>query len=346
MEKKERIRYWDFVKGIAIFLVVWGHTIQFGGRDIAGLFENKAFIFIYSFHMPLFILMSGYFLAKSVSKRSFLQNLKKKLTHIVVPAILGGVVFFIIKTVFERLLGNSGYPLSLAAVLREIEAMWFLWTVFMCSVAVMISDRLGGKRFSWVLMCVCFAAFLFLPYSDYNIYLFPYFVTGYYMEKSQPENMKLPEIFSLLLFPLLLQYYGEQHFIYSTGVSLSASAYGAAGQACINIFRWVIGFAGCFVAILFARKLDEAYPDSKIISVFREFGKYTLEIYILQRIVVEYLGAKVLWKIVNGMGLTWLGGENVYNYLFTPVCAVVYTFVMYLMAKGLEKIMNRLKRGK
>lgn len=76
MEKQARIKYWDLLKGIAIFLVVWGHTIQYGGSGSI-FFDNKAFIFIYSFHMPLFLLISGYFLAKSAGRRSFVQNLEK-----------------------------------------------------------------------------------------------------------------------------------------------------------------------------------------------------------------------------------------------------------------------------
>ena len=72
MEKQARIKYWDLLKGIAIFLVVWGHTIQYGGSGSI-FFDNKAFIFIYSFHMPLFLLISGYFLAKTAGRRSFVR---------------------------------------------------------------------------------------------------------------------------------------------------------------------------------------------------------------------------------------------------------------------------------
>ena len=74
MEKQARIKYWDLLKGIAIFLVVWGHTIQYGGSGSI-FFDNKAFIFIYSFHMPLFLLISGYFLCCSSFKVSRLIRL-------------------------------------------------------------------------------------------------------------------------------------------------------------------------------------------------------------------------------------------------------------------------------
>ena len=43
-----RIKYIDMAKGIAIFLVVWGHVIQYGGNS-TDFYGNELFIFIYSF---------------------------------------------------------------------------------------------------------------------------------------------------------------------------------------------------------------------------------------------------------------------------------------------------------
>ena len=46
----------DIVKGFAIVLVVLGHAIQYTYRDFDNLF---VFRLIYSFHMPLFMFVSG-----------------------------------------------------------------------------------------------------------------------------------------------------------------------------------------------------------------------------------------------------------------------------------------------
>lgn len=336
METGKRIRYWDLLRGIAIILVVWGHTIQFGGGN-AALFANKAFIFIYSFHMPLFMLISGFFLAKSVGKRSFVQNVKKKIVHIAVPAVFGGLAFCAVKSGVERLLGSDAYPFSMTLLLDEIGNIWFLWTAFMCSVALLAADAATRKSGSRLMMPVAltaaFAVFIFLPYASYNIYLFPYFVTGYYIEKEKVKGLPKLEIFSIVLFPLLLQNFCDRHFIYTSGVSLLSSDYGAVGQLLIDLFRWLIGFAGCFAMILFTRKVDEEFPDHKLCNLICDIGKYTLEIYILERIVVEYLGAKVMWKIVNGMGITVLGNETVYSYLFTPICSIAFTLLLYYIVK-------------
>ncbi len=47
----------DFYKGIAIILVVLGHTFQLYNR--LNFDESLGFRIIYSFHMPLFVFLSG-----------------------------------------------------------------------------------------------------------------------------------------------------------------------------------------------------------------------------------------------------------------------------------------------
>lgn len=72
----QRLQYLDSIKGFAIFLMVLAHAIawQFEDyREVVWLQENMTnnvlnagFIwqFIYSFHMPLFFMVSGFLLYK------------------------------------------------------------------------------------------------------------------------------------------------------------------------------------------------------------------------------------------------------------------------------------------
>ncbi|MBD8041642.1 acyltransferase family protein [Phocaeicola sp. Sa1CVN1] len=51
---KRNIQY-DYIKGIAIFLVIYGHTISHIDIGQTSWWENPIYMFIYMFHMPLFI---------------------------------------------------------------------------------------------------------------------------------------------------------------------------------------------------------------------------------------------------------------------------------------------------
>lgn len=48
----------DSIKGLLIILVVLGHLIGHNHEDVI---NERISIFIYTFHMPLFVLLSGYF---------------------------------------------------------------------------------------------------------------------------------------------------------------------------------------------------------------------------------------------------------------------------------------------
>ena len=70
--------YLDIAKGISILLVILGHIIQYTSLNNSFL-NNEIWIFIYSFHVPLFMHISGQLLFKSLQKN------KKNITYYNTP---------------------------------------------------------------------------------------------------------------------------------------------------------------------------------------------------------------------------------------------------------------------
>ena len=58
MANKNRNPFIDLSRGFAVFLMLWGHCIQYcvAKTDI-DFYENPVFKVIYSFHMPLLMLI-------------------------------------------------------------------------------------------------------------------------------------------------------------------------------------------------------------------------------------------------------------------------------------------------
>lgn len=54
----KRMWQFDFLKFLSAFLVIFGHALLHYGYP---RFDHPLCSFIYSFHMPLFMVMSGYF---------------------------------------------------------------------------------------------------------------------------------------------------------------------------------------------------------------------------------------------------------------------------------------------
>lgn len=340
-DSAQRIGYLDMVKGIVTILVVWGHAIQFGSSE-ANFFENKLFIFIYSFHMPLFSMISGFLFSKSMKRKNFVENLKNKVIHIAIPAIVWGCIYCFVKWGVETILENPVAEFSIAACLEQISEIWFLWTIFMCMVAVMISEKIGKHRFFLPMLAICMIVFCFLPYKKYTLFLFPFFVAGYYAERNAFYKFKGLTYALLLLFPLLLQYYETKHYIYVSGIELFESDYGIWQQVEINLYRWTIGFMGCIVVIFAAKLFSESYPGSWVERLLGAIGKYSLEIYVIGRIVEIYLGSKIMWKIVNQF--SFLKNDFIYTYVFTFMCTVIFVIILYYISYLLDKFKGIIKK--
>lgn len=129
--------YLDFVKGIAIILVALGHSVQCGSgeafRGGALFYEDSLFRFIYAFHMPLFMLVSGYVFCWSLGRRSFRETARKQFRSLVVPCVCWTLLYQAL--LLQKAGGRfdlewlSGLPTLL------LRGNWFLWAVFWSSMA-------------------------------------------------------------------------------------------------------------------------------------------------------------------------------------------------------------------
>ena len=64
----KRILYFDALKFFAIWLVVLGHYLQEIDCGSVGSYTNQV---IYTFHMPLFIMISGFFAQKFNNQENY-----------------------------------------------------------------------------------------------------------------------------------------------------------------------------------------------------------------------------------------------------------------------------------
>lgn len=87
-----RIRAFDAIKLFAIFLVVYGHCILHLQNHSYDIKENIIYRFVASFHMPLFMAISGYFGSKQFNLK-FADYFTKKWKRLIVPSITFGVLF-------------------------------------------------------------------------------------------------------------------------------------------------------------------------------------------------------------------------------------------------------------
>jgi fucose 4-O-acetylase-like acetyltransferase len=135
----------DIVKGIAILLVVYGHTAQglVHRGWWAGPGASYSRTFIYSFHMPAFFFVAGLFVTGSIAKRGNKRFAVDKLKTILYPYVL----FAIISAAIEPWIGRfkSGTkPFHWDVFLLNLadgEASWFLFVLFVCLMLALMTAR-------------------------------------------------------------------------------------------------------------------------------------------------------------------------------------------------------------
>ena len=86
-----RIIAFDYLKGIAIFLVVWCHCIQY---IFGETFDNTFYSIIYSFHMPLFMIISRYLSSKKTDD-SIITLAVGKFRRLIIPNISWGSIVLV-----------------------------------------------------------------------------------------------------------------------------------------------------------------------------------------------------------------------------------------------------------
>lgn len=306
----------DFIRGIAIILVVLGHNIQYGSGtvfyEVEGYFESTLFKFIYSFHMPLFALISGY-LFLGTMKNPVKQMLKKKILALILPILCwvtlecgGYIIILIIKQEVEIVDFVYTY------LNKFLSSFWFLWAMFWCSLIVLFVENVFKGRV-WVYGIIMFFI-LFMP-AIYNFhmyaYMFPYFVAGFLFNKNNGKDVyqrivkKDWHALAIVVgvFGTLLIFYRYDFYIYTSKISLLGKN-AIFIQLGIDIYRWTIGFAGSITTIILCRMICNRW-QGKGIKLFAYFGKISIGIYILNSYVNSYILPRITTNFTpNGVILS------------------------------------------
>lgn len=259
----KRLYYIDILKGFAIFLMVMAHILL----AIKGSSDQTVARFIYTFHMPLFMFMSGYVFDLNrkveMDKAYFLKLIKKRFLTLIVP----GTVWMLIGYVFMD--DTFTFP-------------WFLRTLFEIIIVVYIMlwlcNKLQCNMIGTVIALVILYAFLFfikhmidgapideiLNMSRLQIF-YPYFAFGYLFRRYEWEKiLQRFHVFSISIVLFLCGLCMYDMYILGHGV-----------QACI---KYVTAASGIVICYNIARSVN---TNNIFIRLFKYIGFYSLNIYLL-----------------------------------------------------------------
>lgn len=120
IRKDERLAYFDALKCLGILLVINGHVLFFGMN--INTYDSPSTLMLYSFKMPLFFFISGFFAFKEnmIGSMNGLRQIRNKFMLLVLPAI----IFYCFLSLVEQ---GEGYFNFLE---NGLEKYWFTFTLF------------------------------------------------------------------------------------------------------------------------------------------------------------------------------------------------------------------------
>lgn len=210
---KQRLFYIDALRGFAIILVVLGHVLQ---NYYVPYEENIAFRVIYSFHMPLFMFLSGYVSYKICSWRT----IEKRAFQCMIPFFSAILLNWFIEGFEDWSIGilmTNVYE----TILRPDKGLWFLWVLFFINVIFLSMRKISARlHINEIVVMVAVAGIMngieLVTHTDLFGYhwiswYFMFFAFGAYwrafMDVERPRMDSWLLVVSAVLFPVTVYFF-------------------------------------------------------------------------------------------------------------------------------------------
>ena len=295
---KERIKWVDCAKGIAILLVILGHTYNVDslGREL-----------IYSFHIPMFFILSGYTFNPANNFNYFIQKTKKDFLRLILPVL---IIFFItslykviinfdsiklsefLNNSFNTLIYSSGVRLNTDnGRVAALGMCWFLVSLFGTKTIYNFLWLILKKRAFILSIFLLTLLGLYCSYKTINLYfnldvtlmILPFFLVGNYFNKIEvKQNILLSPLVNLGIWISILLICNSTAFYY---FELAARRY--------PLFP--LCYIGAISASIFMFSLSKKITSIKFLdNIFTNIGKNTFYIFCVHCIDFIY---QPLWNI-------------------------------------------------
>ena len=331
MKTQNRNYLIDNSKGLLIFLVVLGHSLEFIRKDYE--VARLLYVFIYEFHMPVFVFISGY-LSKNVEK-----GRRNAVRNFLTPFLLFNIIWNLITLVGPLFLRGEFTELPSEQAFSFFTPGWALWYIFaMFLWKILLPDLLKFKN----IFILSIIAGIFVKLSgEFGSYMAlsrtitfaPFFLAGYYSSEEKLKRFrkftrfnilnKVPSILILIIGVLIalifVNYSNIADEFFWADRSYSNFNIEIFTGILLYIAVYIIGFAFVYVFI-------NLMPENQ--TFLSKIGKNTLSVYFLHTYFIGSI-----------LGLTSLMSSNSGKLLVLIVGSLIVTFI--LSRDGVARIFNK-----
>ncbi|SCS51402.1 acyltransferase family protein [Staphylococcus caeli] len=321
---KERDYFFDNARAMLIFLVVFGHLLQ--PYTEASQHLSALYLTIYSFHMPGFLFISGYF-AKKAGQAGYLEKVSKKL-------LIPYVIFFGFFSLYYYFTGKEDSvkidPFD------PVFALWFLLTLFLFHVILVI---VKDYKPYFVLPIAIIVSLLagysnnidnYLSFSR-TIMFFPIFYLGYLFTSKHIQILKNKKFVPVAIIILVSFYIIYSFHPINADWLLGNSPYmSLEGKQDLYspLKRLLLYFIILLTLFSFLNLISEKS------YYFTYIGRKTMHVYLLHGLVIG---------IIRGFGIyPFKDTISVFTYLYLLLFAllIVYVLSTRFISKWTNPIIN------
>jgi len=301
--EKSRWHWIDYMRGIAILLVVFRHIllgIQQSNVEVP-VFLQKANTISSSFRMPLFFVLSGIFIQSSMAKRSLKQILGVKFENLFYPYLIWSVIQITIQILVSGSTNSQRTWIDYTFIIyqpRDLDQFWYLPALFNASAVYMIIES-KLKPGKWVHMIIGLTLYMCSHYlqavsmmSDWmRFYMFfslGAVVSQSFFKESTQQFLKNP--WSLLLVTPLFVVAEIAFLRKDESFYLDDNDMGG------RIEYLIIALIGCLSMLVYSFRLQQL--NWKKLYFLRVVGYHSLYIYVMH-VMVAASARTVLQKVFH-----------------------------------------------
>ncbi|ATL48453.1 hypothetical protein COR50_15495 [Chitinophaga caeni] len=336
--KQSRLPWIDYARGIAIILVVYRHIFEGFSRALDGVdqyaYLEHANIIFYSFRMPLFFILSGIFIGKSLQKRSVQQIIINKFNILLWPYLIWATLQVSLQFLVSHYVNINATRswidyMYIALYPRQIDQFWYLYALFNVTVLYVMVRQLAKVKIGWQLAIGLVTFFISSYLSTHKIDLgFIYDILHYYIffaigdlvSKYMLDKSMYPKFSSWQAFLVLLPIFviGQYYFL-ETNLAHGDYTYVEAYEP---ILFMLIATSGC----IFMFNISFILQRWDIFKALRVVGYHSLYIY-----VSHVLVASATRVLLVKLGLTYV-----------PLMLAICLFISILVPIGIYYVALKL----
>lgn len=283
----ERDRYFDSLKFVLIFFVILGHCLEIIPHKTN--FEYAVYLFLYSFHMPLFAFITGYF-----SKN---QNLTK-INRSALKLVETYVVCQLLWTLFHLIVYKAKFEIE--SLYTPHLTLWYLISAVSWKYIAFIIRNLKTPILivifsALVALGIGFVPWIERPLSLSRTFVFlPFFLAGLYINKTYIQEIRsYKPIYSIIfLTAIAIILYNSQELFEVWNITTHAAvSYHSFDNLTTGFISRILMLATAFFMCF---SIINLIPT---INLFAKYGSLTLVFYIYHSFITYEVLPPILKRI-------------------------------------------------